>query len=306
MNTQVANQRDRMNSLFPASFDGCQSIHIAPAASATRAAKKVAKDLKTKAKNTSAKKKLSAGGKMSSTKRRVGVRNAPGGKATSPRKKAGRDKAIEQITVLPAPIFAPAGELVEELPPVGEVLIEPAEPAEPLGKDGAVEQLCPTGDEIQGETGIRAGFFPPVDNSSSVEFCVSPEPELQAEASKLAASSMPAESNTPVVQEPFAQVGQKEVSTAFSALWKSLASFLTQGWNWAQRKFKSHQVRKRLRVCETVSLGEKRFVAVIQVDGEQFLVGGSSSSVSTLAHLERSREFSDVFQRHCEQDLSRA
>jgi len=129
---------------------------------------------------------------------------------------------------------------------------------------------------------------------------------LQAETNKLAESSTPAESSTLVVQEPVAQVEQKEVSTVLSTFWKSLASFLAQGWNWAQQKFKSHQVRKRLRVCETVSLGEKRFVAVIQVDGEQFLVGGSSSSVSTLAHLERSREFSDVFQRHCEQDLSRA
>jgi len=59
-------------------------------------------------------------------------------------------------------------------------------------------------------------------------------------------------------------------------------------------------------VCESVSLGEKRFVAVIQVDGQQFLVGGSSSSVPTLAHLEPVREFSDVFQQSYEQDLSRA
>jgi flagellar biogenesis protein FliO len=301
MNTQVANQRAGMNSLLPASFDGCQSIHIARAASDTRAAKQVAKDLKTKAKSTSAKKKLSAGGKTSTARRRVAVRKASVARATSPRKKPGRDKTIGQITVAQPPIPTPADQPVEELlPAISQVLIEPAEQAESLGKDGVVEQVCAAGDEIQNEPGIPAQLFLPVENTSLVEFCVSQELELQAETSKLA------ESSTPVVQEPVARVEQKEVSTMLSSFWKSLASFLTQAWNWAQQKFKSHQVRKRLRVCETVSLGEKRFVAVIQVDGEQFLVGGSSSSVSTLAHLERSREFSEVFQRHCEQDLSRA
>jgi len=86
----------------------------------------------------------------------------------------------------------------------------------------------------------------------------------------------------------------------------ALNSFLTEAWNWTQQKLKSSAGKKRLRVCESVSLGEKRFVAVIQVDGEQFLVGGSASSVSTLAHLERPREFSDVFERHCKQNLSPA
>jgi len=87
---------------------------------------------------------------------------------------------------------------------------------------------------------------------------------------------------------------------------KAMDSFLTQAWSWTQQKLKSSAGKKRLRVCESVSLGEKRFVAVIQVDGEQFLVGGSASSVSTLAHLERPRGFSDVFERHCKQDLSPA
>jgi len=43
---------------------------------------------------------------------------------------------------------------------------------------------------------------------------------------------------------------------------------------------------RRLRVAETVSLGEKRFVSILQVDGEQFLVGGSSSNIVLLAKLE--------------------
>jgi len=91
-----------------------------------------------------------------------------------------------------------------------------------------------------------------------------------------------------------------------SVVLKSLGSLLTQGWNWTQQRLKSPRTKKRLRVCESVSLGEKRFVAVIQIDGEQFLVGGSANSVSTLAHLKRSQEFSEVLERHCKQDLSPA
>ena len=44
---------------------------------------------------------------------------------------------------------------------------------------------------------------------------------------------------------------------------------------------------RRLSVSETVSLGEKRFVSILCVDGEQFLVGGSSSNIVLLAKLDR-------------------
>jgi flagellar biogenesis protein FliO len=49
------------------------------------------------------------------------------------------------------------------------------------------------------------------------------------------------------------------------------------------------QARKNLKVCENVSLGEKRFVAVIQIDDERFLIGGSSSSVSLLTRLQEGK-----------------
>jgi hypothetical protein len=77
---------------------------------------------------------------------------------------------------------------------------------------------------------------------------------------------------------------------------------LAAAWNWARTKLAARQSRKRLRVCETVSLGEKRFVAVIEVDGEQFLVGGASSSVATLARLDPTPGFSQVLRRRWAQD----
>ena len=60
------------------------------------------------------------------------------------------------------------------------------------------------------------------------------------------------------------------------------------------RKIQVRQNKKRLRVCETVPLGDKRFVAVIQVDDQQFLLGGSSTSVSLLAQLEKPADFAKV------------
>ncbi len=60
-------------------------------------------------------------------------------------------------------------------------------------------------------------------------------------------------------------------------------------WAWL-RKIQIRQNNKRLRVCETVPLGERRFIAVIQVDNKQFLVGGASNSVSLLAQLDRPDE----------------
>jgi flagellar biogenesis protein FliO len=62
-------------------------------------------------------------------------------------------------------------------------------------------------------------------------------------------------------------------------------------------------VPRRLRVAETVSLGDKRFVSILQVDGEQFLVGGSQSNIVLLAQLETKPEakgansFESVFSR---------
>ena len=55
-------------------------------------------------------------------------------------------------------------------------------------------------------------------------------------------------------------------------------------WQWTRRAVKTRKVR-RLRVCETLSLGERRFVAVIEFDRQEFLVGGSGNSLELLARL---------------------
>jgi hypothetical protein len=43
---------------------------------------------------------------------------------------------------------------------------------------------------------------------------------------------------------------------------------------------------KKLRVSESVSLGEKRFVAILQVENRKYLIGGGAANVALLTQLE--------------------
>jgi len=43
---------------------------------------------------------------------------------------------------------------------------------------------------------------------------------------------------------------------------------------------------KELRLAETVQLGEKRFVAIIHVEGRKFLIGGGTDGVNLLTQLD--------------------
>jgi len=68
---------------------------------------------------------------------------------------------------------------------------------------------------------------------------------------------------------------------------RSSFGHLRSAWRWLERKRAQQVSTRRLRVAETISLGEKRFVSIVQVDGAQFLIGGSSSSVQLLAVLDK-------------------
>jgi hypothetical protein len=61
---------------------------------------------------------------------------------------------------------------------------------------------------------------------------------------------------------------------------------LASAWTWFRKNYVSSADR-RMRVAETVSLGEKRFVAILHVDGCEFLIGGGTSGISLLAQMEK-------------------
>ncbi len=56
------------------------------------------------------------------------------------------------------------------------------------------------------------------------------------------------------------------------------------GCSWLNRRWKTGAAR-RLRLDETLPLGEKRFVAVIEFEQQRFLVGGAANCVVLLAWL---------------------
>ena len=67
---------------------------------------------------------------------------------------------------------------------------------------------------------------------------------------------------------------------------------LSRAWNWLKEK--NSLSSKQLRVSETVSLGDKRFVAVVHVEDQSFLIGGGTSGVSFLAELDKHRTVHDA------------
>jgi flagellar biogenesis protein FliO len=59
---------------------------------------------------------------------------------------------------------------------------------------------------------------------------------------------------------------------------------------------------RRLRLCESLGLGDRRFVAVVAFDQMRFLVGGTASSLVLLARLEDDRSHkaaSDPWEDRC-------
>ena len=72
---------------------------------------------------------------------------------------------------------------------------------------------------------------------------------------------------------------------------------LSRAWGWLQALSGSRSSARRLRVAETVSLGEKRFVAVVQVDGRHFLLAGGPTNIVLLAQLDAKDAFEDVLKK---------
>jgi len=58
---------------------------------------------------------------------------------------------------------------------------------------------------------------------------------------------------------------------------------------WARRLRRHWLARppRRLRLRETLSLGERRFVAVVEFEEQNFLIGGTSGAMTLLARLAR-------------------
>jgi hypothetical protein len=58
-------------------------------------------------------------------------------------------------------------------------------------------------------------------------------------------------------------------------------------WQKLRRRFRQRRKPQSLHVYDVASLGDKRFVAVVQYGRRRFLVGGGAGSVSLLSKLDR-------------------
>ncbi len=64
--------------------------------------------------------------------------------------------------------------------------------------------------------------------------------------------------------------------SGWPALWRWLGGWMC--------RWKSRPARQ-LRLCETLALGEKRFLAVVECGPQKFLIGGAGNSVVLLTRL---------------------
>jgi hypothetical protein len=74
---------------------------------------------------------------------------------------------------------------------------------------------------------------------------------------------------------------------------KGVLSQLARALSWVHGKYAA-SATKRLRLSEVVSLGDKRFVALVNVEGREFLIGGAPSGLSLLAQLGGSTESAEA------------
>ena len=78
------------------------------------------------------------------------------------------------------------------------------------------------------------------------------------------------------------------------SLWQALWQRLKETWRWFQARQHVRMANKSLRVEENVSLGMKRFVAVVKVGDQRFLLGGGGNDVALLASLAPEQTFRDA------------
>jgi hypothetical protein len=82
----------------------------------------------------------------------------------------------------------------------------------------------------------------------------------------------------------------KHTSALLSRLSTSARAQSSRAWKRIRAQQIARAQSKRLQLAETISLGEKRFVAVIKVDGREFLVGGGATNVALLAQLDPKKQ----------------
>ncbi len=75
------------------------------------------------------------------------------------------------------------------------------------------------------------------------------------------------------------------------------SSILAQVLRWFSLKRAARAQAHRLQVIDRTVLGEKSYVAVVQVDGRRFMLGGAQSGISLLTELNPAETFAAVLDK---------
>ena len=82
-----------------------------------------------------------------------------------------------------------------------------------------------------------------------------------------------------------AQPGSSAARRRFQVLARHTAALLSKVRSWITALQESRTNSRKLRLEETVSLGQKRFIALVEVNGKHLLIGGGAQEVRLLADL---------------------
>jgi hypothetical protein len=87
-----------------------------------------------------------------------------------------------------------------------------------------------------------------------------------------------------------AATGHRPASAPHSRLYVRLCALFIRGIQRLSGQFlKRRRSRRKLELLEIQQLGEKRFVAIVRVGKQKFLIGGAATSISLLAEITAQR-----------------
>jgi flagellar biogenesis protein FliO len=75
-------------------------------------------------------------------------------------------------------------------------------------------------------------------------------------------------------------------ATAGCSPFQQLRAGVLSPFRWLKSRLAARRHARRLRLLETLSLGAHRFIAVVQVEHHEFLVGSAGNSIVLLARLD--------------------
>lgn len=112
-------------------------------------------------------------------------------------------------------------------------------------------------------------------------------PEEGLPGSILFASALKKHARKHRTEVPRHKAAARQIAPPDFAKLQSLAQggFLSRIFSWFRERVGAAS-SKELRLAETVQLGDKRFVAIIHVEGRKFLIGGGTGGVNLLTQLD--------------------